>query len=150
MVIERICSEDGTVMSRSIRPKTYIYKELSIDVNMPGWYCSECKESIHEGEDLKVYGRAIHLLKAQYEGLLKPQEIRRIRKKLNLSQTAAGMILGGGARAFQKYESGDLLPSKAISNLLSTLDDFPEALRKLKDNLNTKLQLNKNTHSPIV
>jgi HTH-type transcriptional regulator / antitoxin MqsA len=41
-------------------------------------------------------------------------------------------LIGGGPRAFQKYESGDLLPSRAISNALILLDRDPDALSVLK------------------
>jgi len=37
------------------------------------------------------------------------------------------MLVGGGPRAFQKYESGDLLPSHAISSPLVLLDQHLEA-----------------------
>jgi HTH-type transcriptional regulator/antitoxin MqsA len=52
-------------------------------------------------------------LKARSEGLLEPEEIKRIRKKLGLTQEVAGKVIGGGARAFQRYEAGDLLPGRA-------------------------------------
>lgn len=60
---------------------------------------------------MKASDRALNRMKAQTEGLLFPEEIRRIRKKLHLTQEAAGQIIGGGPRAFQKYESGELLPA---------------------------------------
>ena len=66
------------------------------------------------------------------KGCLSRREIRRIRKKLHLSQEAAGLLIGGGPRAFQKYESGDLLPSRAVSSALVLLDHDPEALSVLK------------------
>jgi len=74
----------------------------------------------------------LNRLKAHAEGLLEPEEIRRIRKKLGLSQTAAGEIIGGGPRAFQKYEAGDLLPSRAISSALILLDHNPDGLTILR------------------
>jgi HTH-type transcriptional regulator/antitoxin MqsA len=55
-----------------------------------------------------------------------------IRKKLNISQTEAGQMIGGGPRAFQKYEAGDLLPSRAISSALALLDHDPKGLTVLK------------------
>jgi len=45
---------------------------------------------------------------------------------------AAGEIIGGGPRAFQKYEAGDLLPSRAISSALTLLDHNPEGLTILR------------------
>jgi HTH-type transcriptional regulator/antitoxin MqsA len=64
--------------------------------------------------------------------LLEPEEIRRIRRILHLSQEAAGLLIGGGPRAFQKYESGDLLPSRAASSALALLRHNPDALAVLE------------------
>ncbi len=119
-------------MYRGVRPMTLTYKGESLTFDMPGWYCDQSEESIHTGEDMKVSDRMLNLLKAQCEGLLEPGQIRRIRKKLHLTQEAAGIIIGGGPRAFQKYESGDLLPSRAISSALLLLDNDPDALSLLK------------------
>ena len=44
----------------------------------------------------------------------------------------AGTIIGGGPNAFQKYESGDVLVSKAVASALLLLDDHPEGLSVLK------------------
>ena len=119
-------------MHRDVRPITLTYKGESVTFDMPGWYCDQSEESIHTGEDMKVSDRMLNRLKARSEGLLIPEEIRRIRKKLRLSQEAAGLVIGGGPRAFQKYESGDLLPSRAISSALILLDHDPKALMVLK------------------
>lgn len=127
-----VCPETGAPMHRGVRPMALTYKGESITFDMPGWYCDQSDESIHTGEDLKVSDRMLNLLKARCEGLLEPEEIRRIRKKLHLTQEAAGLLIGGGPRAFQKYESGDLLPSRAVSNALVLLDHDPDALSVLK------------------
>jgi len=119
-------------MIRGVRPMTLSYKNQSLTFDMPGWYCDESDESIHTGDDMKFSDRMLNLLKARSEGLLEPEQIRRIRKKLHLSQEEAGNLIGGGPRAFQKYESGDLLPSRAISSALLLLDHDPEALSLLK------------------
>lgn len=127
-----VCPETGASMYRGVRPLALTYKGKSITFDMPGWYCDQSDESIHTGEDMKVSDRMLNLLKARCEGLLEPEEIRRIRKKLHLTQEAAGLLIGGGPRAFQKYESGDLLPSRAVSNALVLLDHDPDALSLLK------------------
>ena len=128
-----ICPQTGAPMYRSVRPMILTYKDRSLTFDMPGWYCDQSDESIHTGEDMKISDRMLNLLKARSEGLLEPEEIRRIRKKLRLSQEAAGTLLGGGLRAFQKYESGDLLPSRAICSVLLLLDHDPEALSLIKE-----------------
>jgi HTH-type transcriptional regulator / antitoxin MqsA len=127
-----ICPETGAPMNRGVRPMTLTYKGESLTFDMPGWYCDQSEESIHTGEDMKISDRKLNLLKARSEKLLEPEEIRRIRKKLHLSQEEAGLLIGGGPRAFQKYESGDLLPSRAVSSALMLLDHDPVALSVLK------------------
>ncbi len=86
----------------------------------------------YTGEDMKISDRKLNLLKAKCEGVLEPEEIRRIRKKLHLSQEQAGFLIGGGPRSFQKYESGDVLPSRVVSTALVLLDHDPAALSVLE------------------
>ena len=132
MTTNPVCPKTGAPMRRGMRPMTLTYKGESITFDLPGWYCDESDESIHAGKDMKVSDRMLNRLKAISEGLLEPGEIRHIRKKLRLSQEAAGLLIGGGPRAFQKYESGDLLPSRAVSSALVLLDHDPDALAVLK------------------
>ena len=128
-----VCPKTGVPMHRGVRPMTLTYKAESITFEMPGWYCGECEESVHTGKDMQVSDRRLNRLKARGEGLLTPENIRRIRQKLRLSQEAAGLLIGGGPRAFQKYESGSLLPSRAISSALVLLDHDPDGLAVLKE-----------------
>ena len=126
------CPKTGAPMYRAVRPLTLASKDESVTFDMPGWYCDASDEAIHTGADMKVSDRMLNRLKARAEGLLAPDEIRRIRKKLGLTQEQAGELIGGGPRAFQKYETGDLLPSRAISSALALLDHDPSALNVLK------------------
>jgi len=124
------CHECGATMTRGIQPMTIRYKGLSVTFDMPGWYCM-CGEGVVTAKDMDVSDRQLNLLKAQAEHLVLPSEVRRIRKKLGLNQQRAGSLLGGGPNAFHKYESGEVLPSKAISNLLRVLEAMPEGLKIL-------------------
>ena len=127
-----VCPQTGVPMHRDVRPMTLTYRNESITFDMPGWYCDASDESIHTGADMKLSDRMLNRLKARIEGLLEPKEIRRIRQKLGLTQEQAGHLIGGGPRAFQKYEAGDLLPSRAVSSALVLLDHDPDALAVLK------------------
>jgi putative zinc finger/helix-turn-helix YgiT family protein len=62
---------------------------------------------------------------------LSPDDIRRIREKLGISQVEAGEVLGGGPRAFTKYEGGSIKPAASTANLLRMLDAHPAALATL-------------------
>lgn len=65
------------------------------------------------------------------EDILSPDDIRRIREGLGLTQVEAGEILGGGPRAFTKYESGTIKPAASVANLLRLLESTPQALTTL-------------------
>jgi len=129
---EHICPETGHPMTRDVRPMTIEYKGHALEVDMPGWYCEHCGEGVHSGKDMVVSDRALNRLKAEVDGLLLPETVKRIRKRLKLTQKAAGTIIGGGPNAFQKYESGEVLISKAIASALLLLDSNPDGLAILK------------------
>jgi HTH-type transcriptional regulator/antitoxin MqsA len=127
-----VCLETVAPMHCDTRPMTLTWQGETITLGMPGWYCDTSGESIHSGRDMKVSERMLNGLRARAEGLPGPEEIRRIRKRLGLPQGEAGVLIGGGKRAFQKYERGDLLPSRAIGSALMLLDHDPEALAMLR------------------
>lgn len=62
---------------------------------------------------------------------LTPSDIRRIRESLGLNQVEAGELLGGGIRAFQKYESGTVTPAATTISLLRILENDPSAIGAL-------------------
>ena len=61
-----------------------------------------------------------------------PGEIRAIRERLGLTQVEAGELLGGGPRAFTKYEAGSVKPAASVINLLRLLEAEPSMLATLQ------------------
>ena len=132
--IRRSCPECGSSdMVQGYRTQTVEYGGLvSEPYEQPGLWCRSCGEGLISFKEMEVGSREMHKLKAQVEHLLLPSEVRRVRKKLGLTQRDAGLLLGGGPNAFQKYESAQLLTSRAISNLLRVLEHDPSALEVLR------------------
>lgn len=60
--------------------------------------------------------------------LLSPEEIKEIRERLGISQSEAGEKIGGGPKAFAKYETGKLKPSAAVIKFLLALKQHPYIL----------------------
>ena len=73
-----------------------------------------------------------HLRVSQGHEARQRQEIRRIRRKLSLSQIAAARLTGGGHTAFSRYERGEATPLPAVINLFRLLDKHPELLSDLE------------------
>jgi HTH-type transcriptional regulator/antitoxin MqsA len=128
MADTRIHPETGKTLYRGVRPQTISYGALSRTVDLPGWYPEDDSDSIHTGADLKVQDAAFLALRAEYAA-----RIRSVRKRHRLTQEEAGRLIGGGRRAFQKYESGKTPPSDAAVGLIEVLDRHPEIITTLRE-----------------
>lgn len=130
---ERMTSpETGEELTRSTRPFEVSYKGETLTVDLPGYYPSDEGDGVHIGDDMAVVDTALRALKEKVEGLPTPASIRRIRKKLKLSQRGAGAVLKVGPAAFDKYERGLIEPSGPTAQLLKILDRHPELLDDLR------------------
>ena len=83
-------------------------------------------------DDEVAYENAVREAKREGRDLPTPKQIAQVRKKLGLSQRRLAVIVGGGVRSIQKYESGYQLPGMAVSNLLKVLAHHPELIELLK------------------
>ena len=126
------CPECGGIMKLGSKNRPLKYRELEDKVRVNGWWCESCGEGILTGEDLRKYSQALQNLKAKAEQVLPPAEVAAIREKLGLSQRQASELLGGGPRAFQKYEAGSQTPSVPMSHLLKLLARDPSRLDELR------------------
>jgi HTH-type transcriptional regulator/antitoxin MqsA len=127
-----ISPETGETLRRDVRPFVVTYKGKSKTVNLPGYYPDSSNEGVHVGNDMEVTDAALRALKEEVEGIPSPSTIRRVRKKLKLSQREAGGILKVGESAFDKYERGLVEPSGPTSQLLRLLDRHPELIEELR------------------
>lgn len=129
----RTCPECGGTMKHGPKEETFEYKGRTKTVTSTAWWCTSCGEGVLEGQDLLAYQTAFQAFKAEVDGILDAQQVAAVRKKLHLSQRKAGEVLGGGPRAFQKYESGLVMVSAPMSNLLRLLNNDPSRLRELEE-----------------
>lgn len=127
MTKTRIHPETGKTLQRGVRPQTVKFGSMARVVNVPGWYPDDDSDSIHSGADLTESDRVFQELRVAYAA-----HVRKIRKRLKLTQEEAGRLIGGGRRAFQKYESGAMPPSDAAVGLIEILDRHPEEIEVLK------------------
>jgi len=123
----RVHPETGKTLRRGVRPQTVTYGSLSRTLEVAGWYPDDDSDPIHSGADLRESDEVYRTLRDQYAA-----RVRSIRKRLKLTQEEAGRIIGGGRRAFQKYESGAMPPADAAIGLIEILDRHPEEVETLK------------------
>ena len=123
----RIHPETSQELRRDTRSQTVCVGSLSRAVDVPGWYPEGDGDGIHSGEDLRAHNETFKALREEYAA-----HIKAVRKKLGLTQEEAGVIIGGGKRAFQKYESGRTPPSDAAVGLIEILARHPEEVATLR------------------
>lgn len=123
----RVHPETGEKLYRDVRPMTARVGSLAEEVMVPGWYPEGEGDAIHSGVDLAPYQDARKRLQRQYA-----EHLRASRKRWKLTQEQAGMLVGGGKRAFQKYESGKAFPTEAAVGLIELLNADEKNLEILK------------------
>ncbi|MGH9474533.1 MAG: type II toxin-antitoxin system MqsA family antitoxin [Terriglobales bacterium] len=97
---------------------------------LSGWRCGGCDEVEFDPTSARKYASAGDRLVLRAREIER-SEIRRIRRKLGLTQTAAARLTGGGHNAFSRYERGEAVPLPAVVNLLKLLDKHPNLLKDL-------------------
>jgi len=109
------------------------YRQFSRMVHgLSGWRCGECSEVEFDPESAIAYGQVGDQLLHDAQQCV-AQEMRRIRRKLNLTQKSAVAILsGGGHNAFSRYERAEVEPPKPLMVLMSLLDRHPDLVEEVK------------------
>lgn len=130
--MSRRCGECGGAMKRFKNETfTVMHACMSAKVErLSGWRCAGCGEVAFDADSARRYaaaGDALVLSSRQRQS----SEIRRIRRKLGLSQVAAARLTGGGHNAFSRYERGEAAPLPAVVNLFRLLDKHPELLKDI-------------------
>ncbi|MBT2372120.1 type II toxin-antitoxin system MqsA family antitoxin [Pseudomonas fluorescens] len=99
---------------------------------LSGWECQKCGEIEWDPDSAERYGTASDELVVAARQMI-GTEMKRIRRKLHLTQKETVQLLsGGGHNAFSRYERGELLPPKALMLLMRLLDRYPHLLADVK------------------
>lgn len=64
---ERTCPSCGARMLRDVRDMTLEHRGRSAIIGMPGWYCVECGEGVHSGDEMVASDAALARLKAELQ-----------------------------------------------------------------------------------
>lgn len=123
----RIHPETGKPLRRGVRTQIVRFAAFSRSIDVPGWYPDDDTDALFSGADLAESEHVFQELKAEYAA-----HVRRVRKQLKLTQEEAGRLIGGGRRAFQKYERGAMAPSDAAIGLIEILARNPQEVEVLK------------------
>ena len=119
-------------MIDKVAEETLSYGGKSMTLHaMHGQFCSHCGEGIWDEESYRRYTVA-------QEGLVRAikgdpgADIRRIRKKLNITQAKLALAFGVDKVAFSRYERGETRPPAPLVKLLKLIDRHPDLLDEMQ------------------
>ncbi|MBU2601914.1 MAG: type II toxin-antitoxin system MqsA family antitoxin [Actinobacteria bacterium] len=88
--------------------------------------CSACGEALHPAGQLdEIHGRAVAIARRD-RGLLTPDEIRRLRSDLGLTQVELESHLGVGPKSVTRWEKGTVFQSAVADNFMRSIWAHPE------------------------
>ena len=90
--------------------------------------CDYCGSELAGEAEAQENKRAMTAFKKKAEGLLTGPEIRKLRQRLDLTQTLAAKLFGGGKIAFSRYEHDDITQSASMDSLLRLCEENPDNL----------------------
>ncbi len=125
------CKSTNTMVHFKNRKFKVDHAGLSTTVKgLSGWRCRHCGEIEFDPNSAQQYAAAGDdlVLRTRKQ---QSAELRRVRRKLGLSQVAAARLTGGGHNAFSRYERGEAVPLSATTNLFRLLDKHPDLLEEL-------------------
>lgn len=120
------CIECGSSLEWSNEPVEVEFRGECFTVDgVEHYVCTECGEIVFDAEMNKRYEDAVDEEYRRRNGLLSAQEIKKFRKSIGLSQSEFETLLGAGKTAVCRWETGRLVQSKTIDQLIRAYADCP-------------------------
>src|SRR5262249_38132083 len=103
------------------------------------YLCPECGADFFDGEQSRHNLGAIQAALNEEPRFVSGLSIREWRDRIGLTQRVAARLFGGGLNAFSKYESGEIVHSEPMDNLLWLAMRRPEIILDLAHRHHVKL-----------
>ena len=126
------CPECGSDMVQKTIDETMELDGQALTLHgMSGYFCTSCEEGVWEETS---YRRYIEGQEALVRSAKKNvgADIRRIRKKLNLTQKDLASRFGMGKVAFSRYETGKTRPPAYFIKFLKLLERHPDLMDEIR------------------
>jgi len=126
------CVSCGSLASKVRKLSQARYRDETVRVRKEFFRCSSCKEEFVTPEQMRDRARSVKNEVRRKHGLLSPEKIVAIRKKLELTQSQLEDVLGTGPKMAVRWESGKVIQSRGHDNLLRLLHRDPQVLKSLR------------------
>jgi len=124
-----ICGDKATEITEQRKAR---YRDETVEVAQTLFRCESCKEEFVTPEQMRAHSRAVKNEIRRKYGLLPPERIIEIRKKLELTQSDLEELLGTGPKVIVRWESGKVIQAGGNDNMLRLLERDPSILKSLR------------------
>jgi len=125
-----ICGGEA-YLTREVRPITILARSVAVEDEF--YRCTECREEVYRPGMMDAVMRRATAKIREEDGLLTPDDVRAVRRKLGLTQPEFERLLGVGANTVVRWERGTVPQGSAADSLLRLLDEFSVNARFLAD-----------------
>lgn len=126
------CHECGSGMIEKTIDETLELDGQSLTLHdMHGHFCDSCGEGVWDEKSYHRYSEGQEALIRSVRGNV-GSDIRRIRKKLKLTQKDLAEIFGLGKLSFSRYESGKTRPPAYFIKLMKLIERHPDLLNEMR------------------
>jgi putative zinc finger/helix-turn-helix YgiT family protein len=143
------CINCGRPASKVIENRVGRYRDETVEVKTEFFRCDACKEEYFSPAQMEAHTRTVKNEIRKKCGLLPPEKITEIRKKLGLTQEELEDLLGAGPKVVVRWESGKVIHGGGHDNMLRLLDRDPslvESLRQIQQVRSNEQSNYKRTH----
>ena len=123
-----VCEKETDTYVKEVE-ETFQVKEEQIKAIIHVRICKTCGNEVLDEEIEKENEATVYKIYRERKGLLLPEEIKAIRMKYDMSQSAFARILGFGEKTITRYERG-AIQDIAHDNLIRLMSD-DKNMRKL-------------------
>lgn len=124
------CAQDS--LKREGYFRTVEHKGSSGKIKQFKNVCGNCHIELFDEDCSRENRRSWVVFQKHVEGVPTGAEIKAMRIAVGLTSEEAGNLLGGGPKAFSKYENEEIVPHGAMRTLLLTLIKFPNLIHEIK------------------
>ncbi|OAH59876.1 hypothetical protein AWH49_18125 [Domibacillus aminovorans] len=120
------CGENSSVQIQETSA-SYVLRREIFEIKENHLFCTKCGREVQDKDDEKKrQQRLTELYQRRYN--MFPEDIKRIRKSMRLTQSEFADVLNMGKATIKRYETGGSLPDGVLLGVLRVLRKNPELI----------------------
>ncbi len=131
-IVCAICSSESVKRVKVMLDTHYSHIPITLQA-VETYRCNECGEEFLTPSQAREISKKVKAAARERLGLLPPEQIVAIRKKLDLSQERLEALLGLGPKVVTRWENDRVLQTRGTDDLLRLMEQVPAVVGVLRE-----------------